>query len=153
MKRFLLFISLCTFALAGCSDNKETSATSGSSVSVESIAASGVSQEDVNKIYSALEEGYSNYYDVSYSNETLTFHLTAKDGLSETETLKKVANNPTYAKHETTIKEMAGSLVEMSNLIEENISEGVNIELDNPNESGESLFVVSDGQIEYPILK
>ena len=153
MKRFLLFISLCTFALAGCSDNKETSATSASSVSVELSAASGVSQEDVNKIQSALEKGFSNFYDVTYSEESLTFHLSAKDGLSETETLKKVASNPNYEKHENIIKEMAGSFVEMSNLIEESISEGVRIELDNPNGSGEPLFIVSDGQIEYPILQ
>lgn len=153
MKRFLLFISLCTFALAGCSDNEETTATVASSVAVESIADSAIKQEDVDKIQSALEEGYSNYYDVRYFDETMTFHLTPKDGTSETDTLKKVANNPNDAEHEKTIKEMAGSLVEMSNIIEENIAEGINIELDNPNENGESLFIFSNGQVEYPILK
>lgn len=153
MNKFLLFISLCTFALAGCSDNNGAAAISESSATVEAITVVSIKQEDINKIQSALEEGYSNYYDISYSNENSTFHLTAKDSLSETETLKKVADNPTYEKHETTIKEMAGSLVEMSNLIEENISEGVKIELDNPNKGGKSLFIVSDGQIEYPILQ
>lgn len=153
MKKYLLFACLCMLALTGCTKDHEGVSESSSAASVESISVIRVKQEDVNKIQSALEDGYSNYYDISYSNETSTFHLTAKGGLSETETLKKVADNPTYEKHETTIKEMAGSLVEMSNLIEENISEGVNIELDNPNESGESLFIVSGGQIEYPILK
>lgn len=153
MNKFLLFISLCTFALAGCSNNEETDATAASSVEVSSTAGAAVKQEDVSKIKSALEEGYSSFYDVSYFDETMTFHLIPKDGISETDTLKKIANNPNDAEHEKTIKEMAGSLVEMSNMIEENIAEGINIELDNPNENGESLFIVSNGQIEYPVLK
>lgn len=153
MKKSLLFACLCILALTGCGKDQEGVSESNSAASVESISTISVGQEDINKIQSALEDGYSNNYDISYSNETSTFHLNAKEGLSETETLKKVANNPTYEQHETTIKEMAGSLVEMSNLIEENISQGIKIELDNPNDSGESLFVVSDGQIEYPILK
>lgn len=153
MKKYLLFACLCMLALTGCTKDQESVSESSSAASVESVSVISIDQEDVNKIQSALEDGYSNYYDISYSNETSTFHLTAKEGLSETETLKKVASNPNYEEHETTIKEMAGSLVEMSNIIQENIVEGINIELDNPNENGEPLFIVSDGQIEYPILK
>lgn len=153
MKKYLLFACLCLLTLTGCTKDPEGVSESSSAASVESVSVINIDQEDVNKIQSALEDGYSNYYDISYSNETSTFHLTAKEGLSETETLKKVASNPNYEEHETTIKEMAGSLVEMSNIIQENIVEGINIELDNPNENGEPLFIVSDGQIEYPILK
>lgn len=153
MKKFLLFVSLCTFALAGCNGNNGAAAIPESSAAVEAIAVVNIKKEDINKIQSALEEGYSNYYDISYSNETSTFHLTAKDGLPETDTLKKVADNPNYTEHEKTIKDMASSLVDMSNLIEENIAEGINIELDNPIENGKSLFIVSGGQIEYPILQ
>lgn len=153
MKKYLLFACLCMLALTGCTKDEEGVSESSSAASVESISVISVKQEDVNKIQSALEKGFSNFYDITYSEESLTFHLSAKDGLSETETLKKVASNPNYEKHENIIKEMAGSFVEMSNLIEENIAEGIRIELDNPIGSGESLFVVSDGQIEYPILK
>lgn len=153
MKKFLLFISLCTFALAGCSNNEEKTATAASNAEVAPTVDSTIKQEDISKIKSALEEGYSSFCDVRYFDETMTFHLIPKDGTSETDTLIKVANNPNDAEHEKTIKEMAGSLVEMSNMIEENIAKGINIELDNPNENGESLFIVTNGQIEYPVLK
>lgn len=154
MKKHLLLIGLCTIALFGCSNSDEEKASSTSvSSEVAAILVDDVKQEDIDKIKSALEEGYSSFSDVSYSNETRTFHLFPKDGVSETDTLKKVANDPKYAENETIIKDMASSLVEMSNMIEENIAKDISIELDNPNENGKSFFIVSNGQIEYPILK
>lgn len=153
MKKHLMLIGLCTFTLFGCSNsNEEKSSSTSVSSEVASMLVDDVQQEDIDKIKSALEEGFSSFSDVSYSNATRTFHLTPKDGLSETETLKKVANDPKYAEHEKTIKDMASSVVEISNLIEDKIAQDISIELDNPNENGESLFIVSNGQIEYPIL-
>lgn len=154
MKKHLLLIGLCTIVLFGCSNSDEELASSTSvSSEVAAVLVDDVKQEDIDKIQSALEEGFSSFSNVSYSNETRTFHLTPKDGVSETDTLIKVANDPNYAEHEKVIKDMASSVVEMSNLIEDNIAKDVSIELDNPNENGESFFIVSNGQIEYPILK
>ncbi|WP_373750298.1 hypothetical protein [Jeotgalibaca porci] len=152
MKLIIFFISLVT--LSACSIGKPSESSDIESALTETSEETVALPEDnVEMIISALEEGYSDFANVTYSDNNATFHLKPKEGHSETETLKKIANNPNEKKHEETIKDGAEALVDMSIMIKENIADGISIQLDNPYEGKNPLFIITDGKIAYPILK
>lgn len=152
MKLIILFISLVT--LSACAIEKPTESSDYESALTETSKEKVSLPEDkVEMIVSALEEGHSDFANVTYSSDNSTFHLKPKEGHSETETLKKIANNPNEEKHEKAIKDVAEALVDMSIMIKENIADGISIQLDNPYEGKNPLFIITDGKIAYPILK
>jgi len=172
MKKMVLGIAfaLLSIGLVGCSDNssnnlsdssisnsiKETHSTDYSadeSSNTSAKTSTDKQAEDKTDItLNALKKGYSSIANVTYSETDKTFHLAPIDGLSETVTLQKIADAPASVAHQDALKNMASQLIEISNMISENVGTGFKISFDNPYQDRKPLFIIEDGNVEYPIL-
>lgn len=172
MKKMVLGIAftLLSIGFVGCSDNsnndhsdssfsgsvKENHSTDYSTDESSSISdETSIDKQAKNKTditLNALKKGYSSIANVTYSETDKTFHLAPIDGLSETVTLQKIADAPTSVAHQDALKNMASQLIEMSNMISENVGTGFKISFDNPYQDRKPLFIIEDGNVEYPIL-
>lgn len=168
MKKIMLGIAftMLSIGFVGCSDNSSNdhsdSSISSSAKENHSIDESSsisdetsIDKQSKNKTditLNALKKGYSSIANVTYSETDKTFHLAPIEGLSETVTLQKVADAPDSVAHQDALKNMASQLIEMSNMISENVGKGFKISFDNPYQDKKPLFIIEDGNVEYPIL-
>lgn len=172
MKKFMLVLLMGgVITLTGCgsrtnqitseassSSNIETSVSS-SEISKSTTSQSGTStrtsdsydQSDIDIVMDSLNQGFSEYFNVSYDSKNMAFILTPIEGLPETETLKKIASAPTEDAHEESLRINSTQLIELSTMISDNVGSGFTIVQANPL-GGDNLFEIKDGVISYPIL-
>ncbi|WP_430597542.1 hypothetical protein [Enterococcus sp. AZ177] len=148
MKKFFVLSLLCGIILVGCVSKNEKKIDSESSLTTEKNS----QQKNIDNAISSLKKGFSAYHDVSFDKKTKSFILSPKEGLSETKTLIKIADNPTEPKYEETLKGIASNFIELSISISKNIGKDYKIKLASPGNDHKYMFVVQDGNISYPII-
>lgn len=172
MKKGLLVLLLTgILTLSGCgSGTNQSSSEASSSSKIEMSVSSDVSesitsqtgtstttsnaydQSDIDIVMDSLNQGFSEYFRVSFDSKNMAFILTPIEGLPETETLKKIANAPTADAHEESLRANSTQFVELSTMIRDNVGKGFTIVQANPL-GGENLFEIKDGVVSFPILE
>lgn len=148
MKKIFVLSLLCGIILVGCVSKSEKKLESDSSLTTEKNS----QQKNIDNAIGSLKKGFSAYHDVSFDKKNKSFILSPKEGLSETETLKKIADNPTEPKYEETLKNIASNFVELSITISGKIGKDYKIKMKRPGNDNKDMFVVQDGNISYPII-
>lgn len=154
MKKVIILSLLSGLFLVGCGGNSSKKTESTTSKTSES----SISQADkdiktnIEIAINSLKKGFSATHNISFDEKTKSFILSPKDGLSETETLKKVADNPTEPKYEETLKNMASNFIDLSTTISSNIGKEYKIKLKYPGNDNRDIFIIQDGNISYPII-
>lgn len=140
--------------LVGCGGNnsKKTESTSSKTSETSSNKAEKEKQKNIETAVNSLKKGFSATHNISFDEKTKSFILSPKEGLSETNTLKKVADNPTEPKYEETLKNMASNFIDLSTTISSNIGKDYKIKLKYPGNDNRDIFVIQDGNISYPII-
>lgn len=144
--------SIALLSLASCGKSDSTKISEKNTKESKIVKKPEINKDGVEKTLSSLKQGYASYYDIEFIEADKTFHLIPKKGINETDTLKKIADNPTGIQEQDSLKKMSSSLVELSNLITEHVGKGYSISFDNPYGKGKELSVLTDGNINYPIL-
>ncbi|MBO0438918.1 hypothetical protein [Candidatus Enterococcus ikei] len=154
MKKIVILSLLSGLFLVGCGSNsdKKTESTSPKTSESSTAQADKDKQKNIEIAVNSLKKGFSAYHDISFDKKTKSFILKPKEELSETETLKKVADSPTEPKHEETLKNIASNFIELSTTISENIGKDYKIKLKYPGDNNRDIFVIQDGNISYPII-
>lgn len=157
MKKIIILSLLSGLFLVGCGSNNDKKNESASSTTAENSIDRKASekkskQKNIDIAVNSLKKGFSAYHDVSFDEKTKSFILNPKEGLSETETLKKVADNPVEPKYEETLKGMASNFIELSTTISEKVGKDYKIKLKYPGDNNKDIFVIQDGNISYPII-
>ena len=149
-----LFLAIVTLFSFGCQSNNESegSSSENSATISESYGAPDINMENVDIIKESLNKGFGAINNISFSESSLTFHLTPIAGLTETDALEKIANNPKAEEHQNTLKALASSCIEFSQIVSDNVGKGYSIQLDNPSNNKKPFFIVKDGNVEYPVM-
>lgn len=147
----LLVLGLSVLFLIGCSKESSEAPQISSSES-ESTMLESLDQGKIDIIINSLNEGFGGITNISFNEESKTFHMSPIPGLKETEALKIIAENPEDETVQSTLKQMASSAIELSSLITENLGEGYSIQLDGLENDPVPFYVIKDSTIEYPVL-
>lgn len=158
----LLMVSIITLSSCGNNQNKGTNKTSdtktetinttetNSSITNESSVSNEVAQQAIDAVVVSLQKGLAGTHNVEYDKINKTFKISAIQGIPETTTLQKIANEPTNERYLDTIKGMASNFVNLSIDMKQKLGSGYSIVLLNPTDGGKDIFIVKDGNISYP---